>query len=208
MLYLFDNDFIVKIINFDLMSDCLKLYNIETNQIRILNTLKYKLKSLKKKYSAEIIKNTENFIKDIKIVDDINPQDYCFLSSVDGIDEGEAVLFINANNKRESLIVTGDKRSIKTICNNKDIKNKLIGLNGKILIFEQVLLKLIETDFEKTIKKISSRLNSDIQLKLDTDKTIKMIFSQKENTTKETAIEGLQSNINEIKQLDSKILVE
>ncbi len=204
MLYLFDNDFIVKIINFDLMDDCLKLYNIEQTQIRILNTLKYKLKSLKKKYSTETIKNTENFIKDIKIVDDMKPQDYYFLSSVDGIDEGEAVLFINANNTKESLIVTGDKRSIKTICNNKEIKSKLTGLDGKILIFEQVLLKLIEIDFEKTIKKISTKLTTDTELKLDID----MIFSQKENTTKENAIEGLLSNINEIKQLDEKILTE
>lgn len=151
-----DTDFISKIISLDMMDEFLSAYSITKTNLRIIQHEKVKTLSLidtfhlsdeKKKKYKKLINSltviTSNFI-DIKFLQK--------LQNIQGIDSGEQILLFYLKDEKESICLTADHKFIKALISNISIKELLVIVKNRILILEQVIIKIIETHEFKNIK--------------------------------------------------------
>ncbi len=221
--YCLDNDIILKLATYDLFNYRIESLNIEENQVKILDTFKYKfgkpirrnrgnranifenydiLKALEITQQHETIseKNFSNFELDIytKLIN------YSQISkdTNNKIDKGEAILisYVCCLNQRKynNYLLTGDKNCLRAL-SNSGMTDIIELLQGKVWCLEQLILKNIEQfGFHLIQSKIYPKRNCDTNLKL--------IFGYSEPASENTVKESLNEAIKRLKEKTKNLI--
>ncbi|MDG2991940.1 hypothetical protein L3556_13505 [Candidatus Synechococcus calcipolaris G9] len=182
-IYCIDNDILKKLATFQLFEQTIKAFNINHQDIRILDTAKHKFRGEWEKFQKgrsrqpdvdriidydQILALAERLSS---IKDAPDPVLFSELAKTEGIDKGDAILTAYAiqtiENGADILLFTGDKRLVKALA---QVNLPQVGLlRHRIWCLEQLVLKNIEIyGFEVVKDAIVSRR--------DCDKAIKAAF--------------------------------
>jgi len=208
--YCLDNDIILKLATCDLFKTTVESLNLQSKQVKILDSFQYKFgKQIKRKRgnkpdnqtnqynlekALEITKNLKtlaqkNFNDEIlniytKLINDSNKLN----DETQKIDEGEAVLisYVSYYNQQgdNHYLLTGDKRCLRAL-NNLVFPDLIQALKGKIWCFEQLILKNIESYGFDYVKNKVVPFNS-------CDTVLKVAFSS-DKVTQENSILALRN---------------
>jgi hypothetical protein len=119
---LMDNDVILKLAAIQLLQDWKSIAVKKGGEIRVLSTAKYFFggKKIGLRYGEAGVQSAITFACEAKpVCDEDNPQDFHTLSSLPGIDIGEAVLFSSAVKLTDYMIVSGDKIALQSLQEGK-----------------------------------------------------------------------------------------
>lgn len=162
MIHLVDNDIALKICQYDLVSEFATVVN-GLESVYLLSTLKYRFhlkdvnKALKRCGNIDIVNRLQALANQTKeISTPPNIELLSALGEVNQIDSGEAILFALGGILRNSLTLTGDKRSL-TALSKAVSEGKLPNLYvGRLKCFEQVIAEiLLSHDEELIINKVN-----------------------------------------------------
>ncbi len=200
-----DNDITLKLVACSLFSEAISSLGLDEADLRVLPDAKYvfrKSKKVKEKnHPPDIIENA------ILIVDrcpkiplvvpseelqEIRIEELAQLE-VDGIDSGERLL-ISATRFFESFYVTtGDKRWTTALTNAPQLAEIRERLIGRVICFEQLILKLIETQgFDEVLARVLPARYCDTALRA--------AFGSGEKCTEENVKLALQGYIEHLQQ--------
>lgn len=148
MIVLADNDIILKLAQCDLLDDLPELLGQAWHEIYVTPTAKYQLlpknqeKALRKCGNEETLTRLTAFISSTKIVSEV--QDKALLAKlddIDGIDSGEKLLFAAIAELADPLLITGDRKALRTLLENKDhLPTVFSALQNSVVTFETALL--------------------------------------------------------------------
>src|SRR4051794_5266126 len=114
-----DEDWVIKICAFDLMSEALKAFGIKKADVRILDTCPKVARHRAKQYGQSALGAVEHFLNGLQFIKDHDEREYAELLTVPDIDEGEALLYTAKPGTGEYLIATDDKRSLVSLANER-----------------------------------------------------------------------------------------
>lgn len=144
MLCLSDNDFILKLAEYDLLKEAMHALNISRKDVRILPRAKYVFPTkIGKNHTRDGVDRALKFIDGLSVISDIDREEHIRLSRVVGIDSGEATLFAATNAIPDYLIATGDKRCLRAIASSTDCTDIAARIQGRIICLEQMIIRLI-----------------------------------------------------------------
>lgn len=193
-----DNDILLKLGSANLLQDINKIFGVDNSSIFILPTaIPYfkNNKKLIKKYSREVLDNIIEIIRNYSQIpnDYVDSDTHIILSNIPYIDSGELMLYSIKPLSNEFLILTGDKNSIKTLYSNIQLAKIALRLKHKIACLEYLVIRIMEIEnFDFLAKKI-------IESKFCGDDALKSFFNQ-QSLTKEKALEGLFSYLNNLNE--------
>ena len=126
-----------------------------------------------------------------------------------GIDEGEALLMASAADFPDSLLATGDKKSLLTLCENP-MENREIRslLAGRVICFEALLLRLIhheQVGFERVRESVVAGLLTE-QREATRDVTMAVVFSQRMKSNQVDVEDKLRSYLNHLRSQTGDLL--
>ena len=158
-IYCIDNDIIKKLATFQLFSRTISLFDSNYNQVNILETAKYKFEADWKKFEAGRSRKVEDKIINYKEIlkltkalpsisqASVNQELFIKLSSIENIDQGDAILASHTINMIQKYIsaqiFTGDKRFIQALA-KVDLPIIRESLENRLWCLEQLILKNIE----------------------------------------------------------------
>lgn len=175
MIVLADNDIILKLAQCDLIGDLADILGEPVDEIFATPTAPYQLlpkkadKALEKcgcEATVQRIKNFLNAASEIPAIqDDLLLQ---ALVSINGIDDGEALLFAAATELPTPMLITGDRRALCALLANHDrLLTVSAALQGKVVTFESaILLALRKLGFAIVKQKLLSSPKPDAMLRL------------------------------------------
>ncbi|WP_293332160.1 hypothetical protein [Microcoleus sp. CAWBG58] len=213
-IYCIDNDIVKKLATFQLFDNTLKLFDASYEQVNILETAKYKFEKDWKNFEGGKRQKTEDRVINYKQVlyltrtleniseADIDQEIFIQLSSIENIDQGEAILTSHAikviQDDKYAQIFTGDKRFIKALAKvNLPIIQE--SLNHKLWCLEQLVLRNIEADGFETIKDLIVPVR-------ECDKAIKNVFGSGLKSTPENSLDTLKKYIEECREEAGNLL--
>ena len=151
MTLLTDNDIVLKLAAFDLLSETCAWLGIAPHEVQALATAKYRLRDprLADTYGKEGLDRAVAFVGQTSVIG--TPSDTKELDALTGakalgydIDAGEAALFAATSlQPPDFLLTTGDKRCLVNIARFPDAPRVRQRLARRVLCLEQVLLALI-----------------------------------------------------------------
>ena len=221
--YCLDNDIILKLATYNLFKNTLQSLDIEEDQIKILDTFKYKFsKQIKRKRgnrhnngekddiqkALEITQNhqtiSETNFSDVESDIYIKLRNYSKVNhdANNKIDKGDATLisYVCYLNQQENnnYLLTGDKNCLRALGNSGMIE--IIELiQGRVWCLEQLILKNIEQfGFNLIQSKIYPKNNCDTNLKL--------IFGYSKPASENEVIESLNKEIKTLKEETKNML--
>jgi len=207
--YCLDNDIILKLATYNLFEETIKTFNVQINQVKILDTFIYKVSKQinRKRTNNPVLHNIEAALKIAKDCNnlsqiDVNQDYFITLEKIEEIDIGEATLlsYVSYLNQQGNLsyLLTGDKRCLKAL-NNPNIDNIIQPLAGKIWCLEQLILKDIEVyGFACIQQKIYPARECDTNLKF--------IFGVSIESPENDVIQGFKKEISWLKQQTGNLL--
>lgn len=208
MILLADNDILLKLARCDLFKEFLAGFAITVEDCRILQTARYVLTStrIRKRLDERSYARLTAFldiVKDIDIAPD--PLEMAALVEQPRIDAGEAVLFSVCRGSPESILVTGDKRSLTSLSEaaggDAICRTLFAALTGRVACFEQDLLRILDHGgFDPIRDKIIGGRES--------DKTLTNIIGSGLDTTEAVLREGLNSYIGDLRKNTGSLLTE
>ncbi|MEG4576675.1 hypothetical protein QUA56_28960 [Microcoleus sp. N3A4] len=213
-IYCIDNDIIKKLATFQLFDNTLKLFDASYEQVNILETAKYKFENDWIKFEAGKTRKTEDRVINYKQVlsltktlanisqADIDQEIFIQLSSINNIDQGEAILTSHAikliQKDKSAQIFTGDKRFIKALATvNLPIIQE--SLNHRLWCLEQLVLRNIEADGFETIRDFIVPVR-------ECDTAIKSVFGSGLKSTSDNSLATLKKYIEECRQEAGNLL--
>lgn len=152
MIVLADNDILFKLARCDLFDEFLTSFSIAVDDIRILKLARFSIKSKKhrNRIDGESMERLTAFLNSVRdIGTEPDPTTIAALNEQTdkNIDAGEAVLFSVCPLIPESVIVTGDKKSLAGLTAASRVDSVCAGLYGalagRIYCFEQVLTQIL-----------------------------------------------------------------
>lgn len=221
--YCLDNDIILKLSTCNLFDDTFKTFDVEVNQVKILDSFQYKFSSkiTRKrgnkanndydKYNVEkALKFTRNYATlsesncdaiDIEIYTRLVNYSKNSNDKKNTIDQGEAILishicYLNQQGDN-SYLLTGDKRCLKALINS-GFTDVIEPLEGKVWCLEQLILKNIEAFGFEYVKTNIVPVNI-------CDAVLKVAFSSF-LTTEENSIGSLTSYLEELRKDTGNLL--
>jgi hypothetical protein len=201
----FDNDAIQKLAEVDLLDDARSVLGALASEVFVLSTAGFKFyrKNPKKgyaKYGASIYKKIHHFIAAAQTTPVPNGKDYEALSSVAGIDAGEAILYAAVANSEADLLLTGDKVSVRSLADSESCTRVRQRLARRILCVEQVVDRVIEAQgFEYLRGKLSK--SGPIS-----DGALRLCFSKGAASMESEARAGLTSFIGDLRRQGGELL--
>lgn len=173
MIFLTDNDIILKLAQCDLLDDALIALNAKHGDVYVSANAKYKFKVKDptrgaQRYGAETHARLISFFNAVKVVNWNGPnEELQKLNSVIGIDTGEAILFSATATVDSFQLLTGDKRSLQALHGAVECKAVADRLSNSVLCLEQVILRLMSSkgfDYVKGKVVPTLSINPDIAL--------------------------------------------
>jgi hypothetical protein len=173
-----DNDVILKLAQCDLLDDLVDWLTEDHDKIYVTKTAQYQLlipsrpaKALERAGSPIVLERIRSFLTLTDIVPVAKDETLLTnLFSVEGIDDGEAMLFVGALEQEDPLLITGDRRALKSLINHQhlpDIKRITTALHGRVVTFESsILLALEKLGYAVVQQKLLSSPSPDGMLRL------------------------------------------
>lgn len=150
MIYLQDNDFLLKLGAWNLLEPAMQVLRALPNNVRILDTLAAQLQEPRPdwqtQYGDAVIKRVLNFVGKVPPIGNM-PYDIAelvTLNRVPKIDVGEALLFAVTANLPAYRVVTGDKQCLYALHNAPACAPIATRLRGNVLHLEQIVYRLVE----------------------------------------------------------------
>ncbi|MBP9888373.1 MAG: hypothetical protein KBF93_18890 [Leptospiraceae bacterium] len=175
------------------------MFGVTQKELFVTNSCKFyflKNKRLKEKYPQSILNRCLDFCERVSVIEDFDDEMNGRLSSLEDIDPGEAMLFAASVLYSESIILTGDKRSIESLANFED-KEKF---KNRIMILEQIIQRYIALKGFDVIK------NKVIPFK-EFDTSIRAIFGSGDLSNLENVEIVLISYINDLRSKTGNLLM-
>lgn len=145
-----DNDIIIKLASLDLLDLFSSLLRDEDAGVACLASLPYRL--ARKPLEAHAQTRVVGFVSSCRKLDraylaelEIDLDNQELLYTCPGIDAGEAQLLSAALAEPDAVVLTGDKRCLKALCQSSVTMPLVPKLQGRVLILEQVMIIMIST---------------------------------------------------------------
>lgn len=213
-IYCIDNDIIKKLATFQLFNHTIDLFDSNYNQVNILETAKYKFEADWKKFEAGRSRKLEDNIINYKEIlrltqtlpnisqASINQELFGKLSSIENIDQGDAILAshtINIIQKDISAqIFTGDKRFMRALA-TVDLPIIRESLENRVWCLEQLILKNVEVYGFETIRELVVPVR-------ECDTAIMTVFGSGLKSNEENSCATLKSYIEELRKQTGNLL--
>jgi hypothetical protein len=167
-----DNDIIAKAGYFDLIPECLELFHVGMESVRVLSSAQYRLHIAKNPqrgiqlYGQDGFDRLKLFFETAAVVESEPNQDIeALLSDVVGIDKGEAALVAAIYDTADTILLTGDKRFLRTLAATPRLKPIVDRLSGRFVYLEQIVLAIIDAKgYQHVVGKIGGREQFDQRL--------------------------------------------
>lgn len=201
---LIDNDALLKLARYGLLDEAATCFDCVSTNVCVLATAKYslfpaknRLRLCKEEISASRL---EAFLQNCNFLNpqSADPELLDMLSAVENIDAGEALLLAVGATDQESLVITGDKRSLIALCTNDSVVQASASLAGRIVSLEVLFWFLVEHQF--------TYVQECVIAKPDVDKALKIVFGITAPASVEVVREGLTSYINHLRAVTGKLL--
>ncbi len=172
-LILIDNDALLKLARYGLLDEAVALFGCTLTDVRVLATAKYSLLPAKDRLrlckDAESASRLEAFIRASKPLDagSANPNLLDELNAVQNIDAGEALLLAVGATDGNTLVITGDKRSLAALCSHNSVTHVSSALAGRVVSMEVLFSHLlVEYQFAHVQTCVRSKPDADMALKI------------------------------------------
>ncbi|MEH1907691.1 hypothetical protein [Nostoc sp.] len=201
---LIDNDALLKLARYGLLDEAVAILGCVSTNVCVLATAKYSLFPVKDRLrfckEEESASRLEGFFRTSNLlnVQSADPDLLDELTSVPNIDAGEALLFAVGATNRNSLVITGDKRSLIALCSNDSVAQVSNLLVGRVVSMEVLFSHLVEYQFNHAQECVRS--------KPDADKALQIIFGVTAPASLESVREGLASYINHLRTVTGALL--
>jgi hypothetical protein len=201
---LIDNDALLKLARYGLLAEALALFECTPTDVRVLAAAKYRLLPAKNRLRCckdeESAARLEAFLKtcnplDAKLAD---PDLLDVLNAVPNIDAGEALLFAVGANNRDTLVITGDKRSLEALWSHDSVADISKALAGRVVSVEVLFSMLTESQF--------TLIQQRVRDKPDVDMTLKIVFGVSVPADFESVKKGFNSYISDLRSRTGTLL--
>lgn len=208
MILLSDNDIIKKLACFDLTGEILAALGVAAADIFVLNTASHVLTSerMRRRMDAASFQRMKAFLATVQIIQTVpNADEMAALIEQPTIDAGEAVLFSVAPQVADSVLATGDKRSLEALaCAGATSGGLLQDLNqrlaGRVMSFELILERiLLQFGFEAIRGKLIAGR--------DYDRTTAIILGSALDANEQSFRAGLASYIGDLRLRTGSLLM-
>ncbi len=152
MLLLCDNDILLKLAACDLLGEAISMLGATREDIRILPSFPYMLKKTKSRdrfvarYDEPAVLRLEKFIDGLAILESehVSIEMLATLQGIADIDEGEIQIFAAGAVAIDAYyILTGDKRSIRSLATSEECRSIAEQIAGHIICLEMVIASFI-----------------------------------------------------------------
>jgi hypothetical protein len=151
VIHLLDNDFLIKLARWDLLSEFLEAYEITVSDVRAILTLRSRVYygGVRSKPNLKLCGTTAaaerlfNFLQTVKPPIPTDPDFTSLATGVTGFDDGEVVLVSALCAGGGQYVYTGDKRAIKTMVEFRDTEYD-VKFRNRVICLEQALLRMID----------------------------------------------------------------
>ncbi|WP_272819482.1 hypothetical protein [Scytonema hofmannii] len=149
-LILIDNDALLKLARYSLLDESLVVFGCVPTNVRVLATAKYSLLPAKNRLrfckDEQSAARLEAFLRTSEPLDAglADPDLLDALNAVQNIDAGEALLLAVGATVGDTLVITGDKRSLIALCTNDSVAQVSNALAGRVVSMEVLFLHLVE----------------------------------------------------------------
>lgn len=204
MIVLADNDILIKLAGCNLLNEFLCLLQTNTDNIFITTTAKYSISSQIKKIQDEELKlEITQFIGVLQTLPTVDNELLAQVQAFDDINGGEAYLMLAMNHYPNANFITGDRRCLKALIQNKaqtPLKDIFDLLEHKVYCLESALLALIEIHgFDYINNKVSNRHIS----KVTDDGVLRLAFG--EHKSQDHCVECLSSYCRDVISILAKV---
>jgi hypothetical protein len=162
-----DNDVILKLVACNLFSEAISSLGLEETDLRVLTSAKSvfrKNREIRKTHPENVIDSAIAIVERCSNIPLVAPNEELAeirlneidqLQTIEGIDPGEQII-ISATRFEESFYVTtGDKRWTTALTNAPQLAEIRERLIGRVICFEQLIFKLIETQgFDEVLARV------------------------------------------------------
>jgi hypothetical protein len=195
-----DNDVILKLAAFDLLSDFLPAVGVTMASVRVLPTAKYVLTPLAKQHGGAVAKRVAGFLGAAGVIDWELPADEVRLfEDTLGIDPGEAILFAATAKQRTFVLTTGDKVSLAALAGSPECEKITKRLAGRVVCLEQLVQRCIDHHgFEPVKRKIVPAR--------ECDKALRAIFGSGLTASENGVRDGLGSYVESLRSTTGSLL--
>lgn len=205
-LILIDNDALLKLARYGLLYETVELFGCTPNDVRVLATAKYSLLPAKNRLrfckNVESTIRLEEFLKTSTSIDsasaDLDLLDR--LNAVQNIDAGESLLLAVGATDVNTLVITGDKRSLAALCSDDSVAQVFDALAGRVVSMELLFSYLVENQFVHIQKCVRSNL--------DVDKALSIAFGMSTPADLSSVQEGLNSYVKRLRNITEGLLHE
>jgi hypothetical protein len=201
---LIDNDALLKLARYGLLDEALAIFDCTAAGAIVLASAKYKLLPAKNRLrfckDEESAARLEAFLRTSNQLDaglaDSDLLDV--LNAVPKIDAGEALLFAVGATNSNTLVITGDKRSLEALCSHDSVADVSKSLAGRVVSVEVLFSMLAESQF--------TFIQERVRAKPDVDQTLNNSFGVTVPADFESVKEGLNSYINDLRSKTGTLL--
>lgn len=172
MICLTDNDVLLKLAAWNLLEETIAVLETTREEIFVLPTAQYKIKKdsrgeLVAKYGEAGIRRVLDFIASVqKISQGSDPEEQAAMIAVNGIDDGEELLFAATKELDVFLVATGDKNSLRALASAPTCTAIYERLCGRVICLEQIVARLISSvGFEEARTRIVPFRECDTSIK-------------------------------------------
>ena len=205
MIVIADNDVLLKLARCDLFDEFMQTFEVSHEDIYILNTAKPVLSQEEaqpdRRRQLPAPHGLLNAVQIIGIAPDADEQ--VALAEQQNIDTGEAVLFSVTHQVKNSLLTTGDKRSLTSLAKAEDAVCRRLckKLANKVVCFEQILLKILDAyDFDAVCDKLINGR--------ECDKVLAIVIGSGLDAQEANVREGLTSYLNDLRNQTGSLLID
>lgn len=201
---LIDNDALLKLARYGLLNQALALFDCTPTDVSVLAAAKYRLLPAKNRLrfckDEESAVRLEAFLRTSKPLDarSADPDLLDELNVIPNIDAGEALLLAVGATNNEILVITGDKRSLAALCSHGSVAEVSNALAGRVISVEVLFFMLIERQF--------ALIQERVRAKPDVDTTLKIVFGVTFPVDYESARQGLDSYIRDLRSRTGTLL--
>lgn len=153
MICLADNDVILKLAAFDLLTESLAALGVTHDSVYVLSEAKHVLGRIAPRHGPEVSARIQEFLSLVKPINWSPPSaELLLFEDTLGIDPGEAVLFASTATVGAFTLTTGDKTSLRALSNSIGCEHIARRLAGRVVCLEQLIERCISLYGFETIK--------------------------------------------------------
>jgi len=205
VIYLSDNDIVEKLAVCNLLDDALAAYSATRPDVFVIPTLKDRIggrsrAKAERRLGAEAVARILELLEAAQVIRDYSADDQLLLDDIIDIDAGEAILLSATSVHPDYLLLTGDKRCLKTLASCAECRSIAERVRGRIVCFEQTLLRIIgHFGFAYILPKVVPALSC--------DQALRAAFGSGMHSTEQNSVPCLEGYIAEIRNYPIDLLM-